>query len=174
MLSKYLNNLIKVLAIGAGFASIPLFAALAELQPPWPPAVGFVSAALVLLGSLVVWEWTRNAKVANRRRWIARATAVTILSLFLYLGLFSTFTYPLEGRPRTIIGFECKSEPLRVYKVSCAELEGAILEGGGGNPNTFWTARSITAVRLALNAAWLGFTAGLIMAVGAIVAGRRF
>ena len=67
MISDYLKNLMKVLGFGAAFAALPLIAAFADLQPPWPPAIGYVSAGLVMLAALIVWEWTRRTRTRSRR-----------------------------------------------------------------------------------------------------------
>ena len=174
MISVYLQNLVKVLGVGAAFASLPFFASLAELQPPWPPAIGFVSAALVLVGALIVWEWNRKTRIRNRRRAILRATAVTVTSLLIYLALFSLFTQPMVDRPREVIGYECTQFALTAYRAPCSEIPGSAIARARGEAERIWTARSITVVRLGLNVAWLSFTVGLIMAMGAVLAGRKF
>jgi len=175
VIAIYLRNLVKVLGVGAAFASIPLFASLASLQPPWPPAIGFVSAALVLLGALAIWEWTRRSKIRFRRRAIAAAVATTLISLLAYLILYSFFVESQPGTTlRVIRGYECTATALLVYKEQCPDLPREALAGAEWESVKLWTRSSVTIVRISLAAAWLLFTAGLIMAVGAIIAGRKY
>lgn len=175
MLSTYFQNLIKVLAIGAGFATIPLFASLAALQPPWPPAIGFVSAALVMAGALIIWEWTRNGRVRHRRRLILLGACVTLLGLFAYLFLYSLFIEVMPGTgERLVRGYRCTPEAQYVYPEYCPDLSIQQVLEAEGDPLRLWTRASITNVRLGLTGSWLLFTTGLIMTVGAVVAGRKF
>ncbi len=175
MIVRYLQNLIRVLAIGAGFAAIPLVASLADLQPPWPPAIGYVSAGLILLASTMAWEWTRNAKRIRRRRWIAIAAGLTVLGLLSYLILYSLFIETIPGSDRRLIrGFACTFEAQAVYADRCPELPRDALRDAEWEPANLWTRGSITTVRVLLTIFWLFFVAGLIAAVGSIVAGRQF
>lgn len=174
-ISIYFNNIIKVLAIGAGFASLPLLASLASLQPPWPPAIGIVSAGLIMAGSLIIWEWTRRTRVQNRRRWILGSVLLSIAALLLYLFLYSQFVENVPGTTdRVIRGFTCTPDALKVYKSECPDLSSDALADASWKAGDLWTRPSITAVRLGLTITWLAFTAGLIMTVGAVVAGRKF
>jgi hypothetical protein len=173
-MDQYLRDLIKVLGIGAAFASIPLLVALAGLQPPWPPAIGQVSAALVLLASLAAWEWVRASALKTRRRWIVMATLLTLSGLFAYLILYSLFVETVTGTDlRVVRGYTCTSEALAVYRNQCPELPRDALRDAEWEAPVLWTRGSITMVRIGLAATWLVFTAGLICAVGSIVAGRK-
>jgi hypothetical protein len=177
VIESYLRRITGVLAIGAAFASIPLFASLSRLEPPWPPAIGYVSAALVLIGSLIAWEWTRAAALRHRRRWILVATILTLAALSVYLTLYSLFVETVPGTSaRLIRGYACTSEAEQVQNMlgnQCPDLPREALEDAGWNPYELWTRSSITMVRLGLVLSWLIFTAGLVVVVGAIVAGRE-
>lgn len=175
MIDDYLANLLRVLGVGALLAALPFFASLADLQPPWPPAIGFVSAALVLLSSLLAWEWTRRARIRNRRALTLVSVALTVIGLFGYLTLYSFFVEPIPGsHVRVIRGFTCTAEARQVYGAACPDLDRDALQNAEWEATRLWTRNSVTLVRLGLTATWLLFTAGLIGAVGAIVAGRRF
>lgn len=174
-MDDYLKTLIKVLGIGAAFASIPLIAAFAELQPPWPPAIGHVSAALILLSSLLAWEWTRRSRLKHRRTWIVLAVAATLIGLFGYLILYSYFVEPMPGdQGRVVRGYDCTPPARLVYGELCPDLPRDALADAEWEALVLWTRSSVTTARIGLAAAWLLFTAGLIAAVGAIVAGRKF
>jgi hypothetical protein len=175
MISDYLKSLGKVLGVGAAFASIPFFASLASLQPPWPPAIGFVSSALVLVAALVIWEWTRKSKLRNRRQLILLAAGLMIVGLGLYLALYSMFVEAIAGTPfRVIRGYVCTADAQRIYGAACPDLPRESLMDAEWDSLALWTRSSITNVRLALTGAWLLFTASLIMTLGAVIAGRKF
>jgi hypothetical protein len=175
LITDYLKNVIQVLAVGAAFATIPLFASLANLQPPWPPAIGTISAALVLIASLVAWEWVRKSKVSRRRSWIVSAILLTLVGLFAYLILYSLFVEDIPGTGgRVVRGYECSGPAKAVYGAQCPDLPREALQGAEWEAVILWTRSSVTIVRVALTAAWLVFMAGLIVAVGSIVAGRKF
>lgn len=174
MISDYLKGLVKVLGIGAAFAAIPLFAALARLEPPWPPAIGMVSSALVLLSALIAWEWTRRARLRNRRLLIVLSALLTLGGLFGYLVQYSLFIEPIPGsKERVVRGFVCTEDALKVYGRQCPDLPREALRDAEWEAPNLWTRASLTWTRIGLTAAWLVFTAGLIGAVGAVVAGRK-
>lgn len=174
MISGYLTGLRKVLGFGAAFASLPLLASLARLEPPWPPGIGFVSSALILLSALLAWEWTRRARIGNRRALILASAALTSIGLFSYLALYSLFVEPIPGSSERVIrGYACSPEALQVYGDSCPDLPRDALKDAEWEAVVLWTRSSVTLVRLGLALSWLVFTAGLVGAVGAVVAGRK-
>jgi hypothetical protein len=173
-MEDYLKNLIKVLGIGAAFATLPLFASLAELQPPWPPAIGPVSSVLVLMASLVVWEWTRRSKIRHRRRWILSGVALALIGLIAYLTLYSIFIEPMPAGGRVVRGYECTRSALQVYGDACPDLPRDALQDAEWESVVLWTRSSVTIARMTLALSWLVFIAGLIGCLGAIVAGRKF
>lgn len=174
MLDSYLKNLSRVLGIGAGFASIPLFLSLASLQPPWPPAIGYVSASLVMVSALLAWEWTRAAKRSYRRSWIVAGVIILVVSLFLYLLLYSLFVESVPGSNyRVIRGFTCTEDAKMIYKSVCPDLPREALRDAEWESPILWTRVSITIVRLSITFTWLGFIAGLIVCTGSIIAGRK-
>ena len=174
-MDRYLQNLIKVLGVGAAFAALPLFASLAALEPPWPPAIGYVSAALILLASLVVWEWTRKSKLGHRRRWIVAGLMLTLLGLLSYLVLYSTFVEAIPGGDERVVrGYECTRQAQLVHGDDCPDLSRDALQDAQWEALNLWTRSSVTTARVLLTLAWLVFITGLITCLGAIVAGRQF
>ena len=174
MIEDYLKRLTGVLALGAAFAAIPLFASLADLQPPWPPAIGYVSAALVLIGALLAWEWTRSARVKYRRRWIIISLLLTLVGLFCYLTAYSLFIENVPAtKARLVRGYECTADAARIYPHDCPDLPQTALRDAGWEAVGLWTRQSVTIARMLLTLSWLIFTMGLITTVGSIVAGRQ-
>ena len=174
MISDYLKNLLKVLGFAAAFAALPLIAAFADLQPPWPPAIGYVSAGLVILAGLIVWEWTRRTKVRSRRTWIVAAAVLTVIGLGSYLTLYSLFVEPAPGAHlRVVRGFVCTADARKVYGDACPDLPREALARAEWEAVNLWTRGSLTLARLGLAGAWMVFMTGWIAALGAVIAGRK-
>lgn len=173
-MEKYLRDLIKILGIGAGFASIPMIVAFAGLEPPWPPAIGPVSSALILLSALAAWEWTRSGTVKKRRSWFLVSVLAVLVGLILYLTLYSLFIEPTPGGTERIIrGYTCTEEAKLVFPTQCPDLPREALRDAEWEAAVLWTRGSITVVRMGLAISWLIFIAGLVGATGSIVAGRK-
>jgi uncharacterized membrane protein YfcA len=173
-MDQYLRDLLKVVGIGGAFALLPALAALAGLAPPWPPAIGGVSALLVLVFSLIVWEWVRKSRTSSRRIWIVAALFLTLTGLIAYLLLYSLFIEPVPGTDERVVrGFTCTADALTVYPKACPDLPREALADAEWEAHALWTRQSVTLVRMGLALSWLVFTAGLIATVGAILAGRR-
>lgn len=172
-MDQYLKDLLKMLAFAATVATIPLIVAFAGLQPPWPPAVEYVSAVFILMAALVMWEWARAAKRGVRRRFILAGMAFTIIGIGLYLPLYSLYVVDVpNSKERVVRGTECTGDARLIYPKDCPNLPPEALPSAEWNAEYLWTSGSIMRIRLGLVAGWLGFTAGLIAFVGAVIAGR--
>ncbi len=174
MISGYLTGLQKVFGFTGLLAAIPIFVGLAKLEPPWPPGISVVSSALILLSALIAWEWTRRARVRSRRTLILASAILTTVGLIGYLALYSLFVETIPGAgERVIRGYTCTAEARQVYGASCPDLPRDALKDAEWEAVVLWTRSSVTMVRLGLGISWLVFTAGLVGAVGAVVAGRK-
>jgi hypothetical protein len=172
-MDRYLKDLLKILGFAAAVATVPLIVAFAGLQPPWPPAVEYVSAVFILMAALVMWEWGRAAKRGVRRRLMIAGMALTLIGIGVYLPLYSLYVEDVPGsEERVVRGTECTENAKLVYSNQCPSLPPDALPSAGWDAQYLWTSASIMRVRIALVAAWIGFTAGLIAFVGAVVAGR--
>jgi hypothetical protein len=174
MIEQYLKSLLKVVGIGAAFATLPLFASMADLQPPWPPSIGPVSAALTLAASLIVWEWTRKSAVRNRRRWVLFGISLAVVGLLGYLTLYSIFIENMPQGGRVVRGYECTRRALEIYHDDCPDLPREALQDSEWEALVLWTRTSVTIARISLAVSWLLWVGGLIACLGAIVAGRKF
>jgi len=169
----YLKDIAKTLGFAAGVAALPLIVAFAKLQPPWPPAIEYVSSVFVLMAALVMWEWGRKAKRAIRRRFILAGMVLTVIGIGAYLPLYSMYVQaePSTGE-RVIKGAVCTPDALLIFPRQCPQLPSEALPAAEWDATRLWTQDSILEVRMMLVAAWLCFTAGLVAFVGAVVAGR--
>lgn len=168
----FFSELVKTLGFGVVFASIPIFASMRNLQPPWPEAVAYISAAIILVGALIARELGGQTRKTVRIRLLLLAFALTVLGLFAYLYLYANLVLPLENDQRLILGYTCNSDSQMLYS-NCPHLREEELAMAEYDPENLFTHGSITAAKLSLIAAWLLFTAGLVAAVGWAVAARK-
>ena len=79
-------------AVG-GSVAVPFAAALADLSPPWPPAIVLVTAVAELVALIFIYQFLKTAK----RKTTNRILAISGLALFLlaafYLAAVSLYTY---------------------------------------------------------------------------------
>lgn len=168
----FFKEVLKVIGYGAAFAAIPLFASMENLQPPWPTAIAYVSAAVILVATLIAWEFGSSLTKNQRRIMLMIAIVLTLMGLFSYLYLYSNFVIVLDEADRVIIGYECNLPTSKVYPTICPNLGKMELERASYDPTALFTKDSLTNVRMLLVASWLVFVAGLMAAVGWAVAGR--
>ena len=168
----FFQEVVKVVGFGAIFASIPLFASMENLQPPWPTAVAYISAAVILVGALLVREFGEGATRRTRRRLLLLASGFTVLGLFAYLFLYAWLVLTLESEDRLVRGFACTSEAREMF-ASCPHLSEADIADAGYDPGLVYTPASLLLAKLSLVAAWMLFTAGLVAAAGWAIVGRR-
>lgn len=173
-MDDFLTRLLKTLGLASALAALPLFVALIDLQPPWPPAIAYVSSALVLLAALATWEWNKSGIMRRRRLWLGLAITLTVCGLLGYLTLYSLFVEQISGTSlRVIRGFVCTQQAIEVYPHECPDLPREALRGAEWEAVVLWTRSSVTIVRISMTALWFVFTAGLVCGVSAVVAGER-
>jgi hypothetical protein len=170
---NYFADILKVLAFGATVATIPLFASMENLQPPWPTAVAYVSAALIVVGALLAREFGAGASSRSLRRLLLLASTLTVAGLFAYLYLYSTLVVTLDGGDRLVLGYACNDESQQLYGARCPNLTAVELAEDEYDPRRFYTPGSLTAAKLSLVLAWITFMAGLVAAAGWAIAGVK-
>lgn len=172
-MDAYFKDLLKVLALAAALATIPLIAAFARLQPPWPVAIEYISAVFIIACALVMWEWGRGARRSVRRAFIAVGLALILGGIATYLPLYSSYVTDDPGSAtRVVRGSVCTPDALDLYGRLCPDLPEDALREAGWDAELLWTRASIRSSQLWLVGAWLCFITGLIAMIGASVAGR--
>ena len=172
-MDAYFKDLIKVLGLAAALATVPLIAAFARLQPPWPPAVEYISAVFIIACALIMWEWVRGAKRGVRRAFITAGLVLILGGIATYLALYSSYvTDDADSTIRVVRGSVCTSDAQALYGRACPDLPEEALREAGWNAELLWTRASIRSSQLWLVGAWLAFITGLIAMIGASVAGR--
>jgi hypothetical protein len=173
-MESYLAKLIRVLGVGAAFATLPLLAAFSKLEPPNPPAIAYVSSALILLAALIAWEWGQGASRTLRRRRVMVSAVLCVAALLAYMYVYLSFVENIPGSEiRIVRGYVCTPQAIEVYREYCPDIPKAMIAEANWETKTLWTRQSVANVEIMLVAAWLVFTAGLIGAVGSIVSGER-
>lgn len=174
--NDFLRDMVKVASFGAIFASIPLFASIANLQPPWPASVAYISAALILVGALIARDFGEEMSRRARRRLLLLAAALMTVGLFAYLYFYSMLVLQLSsdgGGERIILGFRCNEVAQQLYPARCPYLTELEVAQAGYDLTLLFTPGSLAAAKLLLVAAWILFTAGLMGAVAWAIAGPK-
>jgi len=172
--NEFFPEVIRIMGFGAAFASIPLLARLGNLQPPWPPAVAYISAAVILVGMLIVREYGAGMSRRRRRLLLIIAGTLSVIGLFTYLYLYLRLIVPLPTGERLTLGFACNADTLAMYADRCPYLGMDEISAAGFDLELLYTTSSLQAAKLWLVAAWMVFTTGLVAAVGwAVVRGDR-
>jgi hypothetical protein len=160
-------------AVALACASIPLLAALARIEPPWPPAIAWISAAITVIALLVGRALDLGVSVRRRRLLIVAAAGAAVAGLFLYLILYAGFVMTVPGGGRIILGYQCNEMGQILYPDACPNLGPDILQTAEWDPANLFTASSILVVRIALVASWLMLLLGLAAAAGWAIAARK-
>ena len=172
-MGRFLQNILGLFGFIALISPVPVFVALADLEPPWPPAIPTLSSIILLVFAVLAWEWTRKSRRGLRRGWMVTSLVVMLVSLFGYLALNSYFVEYAPGSDlRAIRGYECTNAAAELYP-DCPDLPREALEDAGWESVKLWTRASVTNVRLLLVLGWLAFMAGLIGIIGSVIAGRQ-
>src|SRR5688500_10025492 len=64
---RFFRDIVAVVGFGSAFAAIPLFASMENLQPPWPSSIAYVSSAVILVATLLAWEFGPGLSRRQRR-----------------------------------------------------------------------------------------------------------
>jgi hypothetical protein len=128
----------------AGGAAVPFVAYVAAVAPPWPPGIMLLTALTELLSLVIAFQFLhrKTRRIANRA--IACGGIVTFATSFLYLILFSVFTFvtPKTGE-RWVKGFVCNPVISKAYADECPLLGLGRLQEAQYNSETLWQDWSI-------------------------------
>jgi hypothetical protein len=142
-------------AVGGSLA-VPFAAQLAQLSPPWPPAIVGVTAIVELLALVFVFQFLKTASRKRINSVLTTGALVLVIAALAYLALFSYFTYTTPGnKVRLVKGFVCTSMAAKVYKNDCPDLGMDQLNEAEYEAERLWTHSSILIARLGLTVSWL-------------------
>jgi hypothetical protein len=155
---------------GAGGAAVPFAAQLVSLSPPWPKGIVAITSTVELVTLVLVYQFLRESK-QRTINWVLAMTAMALAiagSAYLIVNSMYTFEAPTT-KERFVKGYVCTANARIVYKAKCPDLDMDDLAGAGYEAGRLWTEGSITTVRFALDALWLGAFIALSALLGAFV-----
>jgi hypothetical protein len=153
---------------------LPFGGVWAQISPPWPRGIPFITVAVEAATALFAFEVLRSSRVKIIHRvWLVTSLALGII-LSSYLVLVSYFTYVTPSTNQLWAkGFVCTAEALLVYKSKCPDLGNDELKDAEYEAERLWTPGSVTTVKAALVISWLlGFAAIGVLA-GSFIAQLR-
>lgn len=160
---------LSAIALGTS-VSVPFFAYLSGIAPPWPPGMVFVTALVEIVVLVVVFQFLRNSPRRTVNRVIAGTAPALIIFSALYLLLFSFFTYAIPtSSQRSVKGFVCQKGLLKSYEDACPFLTTQQLRDVAYTAEALWQGWSIDLMRFFLSAIWLTAFLFLSILVGSFI-----
>jgi hypothetical protein len=155
---------------GAGGAAVPFAAQLVSLSPPWPKGIVAITSTVELVTLGFVYQFLRESKQRTINRVLAVTAAALAVAGSAYLIGNSLYTFEAPTtKERFVKGYVCTANARIVYQAKCPDLDIDDLAGAGYEAERLWTEGSITTVRFALDALWLGAFIALSALLGAFV-----
>jgi len=169
----YLKSVKELWAWAAGAAVIPFLANFAQLAPPWPPAIVYITAVFELLALIWAYQTVRKKSQVKVNSQMLKSLLIMVVCLGTYLFLFSLFTFQIPGTDIVIVkGFICQPVPAEQFN-HCPWLIGEDLRLAEYDPNLLWSLPSIAITRLIIVALWLGVFFFLSLFLGAFLTKLR-
>lgn len=172
-LRRYLKSVKELWAWAAGAAVVPFLVNFANLAPPWPPAIAYLTAVFELVALL--WAYhsmqsiSRVEATVRLRRYMVFFFGVTILYLFVH----SLFTI---GVPRSdlvlVKGFMC-TEVAASQFANCPWLIAEDIQQAEWDAALLWTPLSIAVTRIGIVLLWLLAFFSLSLFLGAFLVRLR-
>lgn len=165
-----------LLAIGAS-ALMPLVAAFAALDPPWPDGIEIITSVMTLLILIFVFQflWKRARKTVNRTM-VAGAVLValggvtyfTMRDMFVY-EIPTTHEQAIAGCGWTSNAAVVAADFLADPADGCPGNYKKMLESAEYDARQIWRPNSITQIKMALLVSWLALFSGVSLIVAAFV-----
>ena len=166
-----LTGYYKRIVAGALAGSLaPVLAGVANLAPPWPPAVVPMTALFELTILIMAFQFLHRATRLKLNKVMIFGALLTFCFLVLYLGLLSEFVYqePLS-KLRFVKGLICTEEAKIVFPANCPFFTDDELAKNEWEAQRFWSLSSITVVRIGLAINWFLVFSGLAALIGSFI-----
>ena len=166
-LARYYKRIITGALVGS---IAPVLAGVANLAPPWPPAVVPMTSLFELTILIMTFQFMQGAKRSKINKVMISAGILTFVFVFLYLGLLSEFVFqePLS-KLRFVKGFNCTEEAKMVFPADCPFFTDDELAKNEWEAQRFWSLASITVVRIGLAVNWFLVFSGLAAIIGSFI-----
>lgn len=160
----------QIVAAALAGSIAPVLAGVANLAPPWPPAVVPMTSLFELVVLIMAFQFLHQATRSDINRVMILCAVLTLCLLILYLGLLSEFVYqePLS-KLRFVKGFVCTEEAKIVFPANCPFFTDDQLAKNEWEAQRFWSLSSITFVRIGLAVNWFLVFSGLASLIGSFI-----
>lgn len=160
----------KIIVWTLGAAAAPIAAGMAELAPPWPPAIIQVTALFEMLVLVLTFQFLMKTNFAKINNLLLFSMATIVLFTLFYLAAFSEFVYeePLS-RLKFVKGFACTSEAVIVFPGGCPFYTDDNLRWAEWEASRLWKPWSITFVRLCLVILWTSVFVSIATLLGSFL-----
>lgn len=169
----YFRSFIGLITAGVATTALVLVTALAELAPPWPPAVVQVTAVGQIIVLVLIYQFMKTAprKTINRR--LLWSLVLLVILAIAYLSLHSLTVYEMPNGEFGLKGFACSSDALALYGSDCPFLNRTHIADAEFNADRLWTPLGLMISRLVLIIAWVGMFSSIVFLVGLFVVFQR-
>ena len=170
---NYFQSFIGLITAGVATTALVLVTALAELAPPWPPAVVQVTAVGQIIALILIYQFMKKApkKTINRR--LLWSLGILVVLAITYLSLHSITVYEMPNGEFGLKGFACSGDAQALYGGDCPFLNRTQIADAEFEADRLWTPVGLLMTRVALIIAWIGMFSSIVVLVGLFVVYQR-
>jgi hypothetical protein len=153
ILKKFRTLSIGALSTGA---AVPFFAYVANIAPAWPPGIMLLTALTELVCLIMVFQFLRTKGRRPVNRSMAIMAPLLFITSFIYLVLFSIFTYLTpHTNERFTKGFVCRPEIKKLYPDQCPLVGRDVLADAQYTAENIWMDWSVELMQVLISTLWL-------------------
>ncbi len=172
-LREYLKNVRELWAWAAGAALVPFMANFAELAPPWPPAIVFVTAMFELVALIWAYHSISGVSKAKVTVLLRRCMILLFVATASYLFLLSLLTIKIPGSDIVVVkGFVCTEIAASQFS-NCPWLIAEDMKQAEWDAALLWTTLSISISRVVIVLLWIATFFSLSLFLGAFLVRAR-
>jgi hypothetical protein len=160
---------LSITALGTG-AAVPFFAYVANIAPAWPPGIMLLTALTELVCLILVFQFLRTKGRRPVNRIMAIMAPLLFITSFIYLVLFSIFTYLTpHTNERFTKGFICRPEIEQLYPGQCPLVGRDVLADAQYTAESVWMDWSVALMQVLISTLWLASFVLLSGLIGAFL-----
>ena len=163
-------------AVG-GSALLPIMAAFAGLDPPWPKSVAVLTSLAILVAIIFAFQFLRQRPKRVVDRTMLRGLGLAIVAALIYFTILSLFVFEIPttgerdyaGCGWTTNAATVASDFLADPADGCPGNYRKLLESAEYENAVIWTASSIAIIRMAALASWIALFVGISLITAAFI-----